>query len=71
MTMRTHQQEMVHRNNAYPDLVEALTFTLGVLDQIGESVDDDNLRSVVLGLLTDTRQNRARAALAKAKGETQ
>ena len=68
--MRTHRQEMVHRDNAYPDLVEALTFTLGALDQIRESLHDGNLRAAVLGLLMNPRHLRARDALAKAKGET-
>ena len=70
----------VHAVNAHDELVEALTSTLGALDQMaislsflfsvtprkGETVDDDILQSVVLRLLKDTRQNRARAALAKA-----
>ena len=37
-----------------------------VVPRKGETVDDDILQSVVLRLLKDTRQNRARAALAKA-----
>jgi len=66
--MRTYRQEMVHRHNAYPDLVEALRVCEQELSDIANAADNGEPYSLdELAAFKGTAM--AHAALAKAEGE--